>query len=115
MLCETFMLAIEFRLRQEQKADLSIVASSRDTHWLQGGKSKRITSGHDSPGMNGMNGMNGKNKRENKKENKRVFVLSDCYFLHLTVQVVVTPSGGLEPPTSRLTVERASQLRHEEL
>ena len=23
------------------------------------------------------------------------------------------PSGGLEPPTFRLTVERASQLRHE--
>ena len=24
-----------------------------------------------------------------------------------------SPSGGLEPPTFRLTVERASQLRHE--
>ena len=26
-----------------------------------------------------------------------------------------SPSGGLEPPTFRLTVERASQLRHEGL
>ena len=24
----------------------------------------------------------------------------------------VTPEGGLEPPTFRLTVERANQLRH---
>ena len=27
-------------------------------------------------------------------------------------KIIVTPPGGLEPPTSRLTVERASQLRH---
>ena len=28
---------------------------------------------------------------------------------------MLPPSGGLEPPTFRLTVERASQLRHEGL
>ena len=27
-------------------------------------------------------------------------------------QKVFSPPGGLEPPTSRLTAERASQLRH---
>ena len=29
------------------------------------------------------------------------------------MKIKCSPSGGLEPPTFRLTVERASQLRHE--
>ena len=28
------------------------------------------------------------------------------------MKIKCSPSGGLEPPTFRLTVERASQLRH---
>ena len=37
---------------------------------------------------------------------------SNLYFYH-NYQKRLSPSGGLEPPTFRLTVERASQLRHE--
>ena len=37
----------------------------------------------------------------------------NCYQVdNFANQNVISPSGGLEPPTFRLTAERASRLRH---
>jgi hypothetical protein len=40
-----------------------------------------------------------------------VFYIVNC-ILNMAVRRKYSPPGGLEPPTFRLTAERASQLRH---
>ena len=47
-----------------------------------------------------------------RKETILALDLFDITFLVTKSLKMISPPGGLEPPTFRLTAERASQLRH---
>ena len=44
---------------------------------------------------------------------KPIICIKKNHIAQYEIKKTFSPSGGLEPPTFRLTVERASQLRHE--
>ena len=71
----------------------------------------QMLSQHSTSGQKVQNGVHLRAQMSLKKSFVSI-LQSNSYFSH-NYEKKMSPSGGLEPPTFRLTVERASQLRHE--